>query len=302
MPHATNATEPQAERHNNRPADLYAVVGNPIEHSRSPTIHTLFAQQTGQALDYTRLLAPLDGFDNTVRTWVQQHGAKGCNVTVPFKFDALKLAATSTPRAALAQAANTLVFPSADPATWWADNTDGAGLVRDITRNAGTPIHGARLLLGGAGGASAGVLGPLIEQRPASICVVNRTRSKADDLVHSHAAWAAQHGVALSAQSLDDLNHQPPDQPFDTIINGTAASLAGSHLHLAPACLRPGTLVVDMMYGPKAEPFLRWAESLGAVPRDGLGMLVEQAAEAFYLWRGVRPDTPPVLQALRAAL
>lgn len=282
--------------------DCYAVVGNPIEHSRSPAIHALFAQQTSQAVDYTRLLAPLDGFATTVSDWVQQQGAKGCNVTVPFKFEALTMVSQRTHRADLAQAANTLGFPSTDPATWWADNTDGIGLVRDITNNAHTPIAGTRILLGGAGGASAGVLGPLIEQRPNSICVINRTWSKADELVINHSDWARQHGVQLTAQSLDDLNSAPPAQPFDLIINGTAASLSGSHLYLPTACLRPGTLVVDMMYGPKAEPFLHWAQAHGAVPRDGLGMLVEQAAEAFFLWRGVRPDTAPVLQALRASL
>jgi shikimate dehydrogenase len=283
-------------------ADRYAVVGNPIEHSRSPAIHALFAQQTGQTVDYTRLLAPMDGFANTVRQWVQAQGAKGCNVTVPFKFEALEMAAQRTPRATLAQAANTLGFPTADPTTWWADNTDGAGLVRDITVNANTRIQGARVLLGGAGGASAGVLGPLIEQCPASICVVNRTLAKAEELVMNHADWARQHGVQLSAQSLDELNNGPIVAPFDIIVNGTAASLSGSFLSLPAQCLRAGTLVVDMMYGPKAEPFLQWAQSLGAVPRDGLGMLVEQAAEAFFLWRGVRPDTAPVLQALRQTL
>ncbi len=234
--------------------------------------------------------------------WVRQQGAKGCNVTVPFKFEALTMVTQRTHRADLAQAANTLGFPSDDPATWWADNTDGAGLVRDITLNAKTPIAGARILLVGAGGASAGVLGPLIEQRPTSILVVNRTLAKAEELAMNHADWARQHSVELSAQPLDDLNLNPPNNPFDIIINGTAASLSDSHLSLPDPCVRPGTLVVDMMYGPKAEPFLHWAQSLGAVPRDGLGMLVEQAAEAFYLWRGVRPDTAPVLQTLRQTI
>lgn len=277
--------------------DLYAVVGNPVEHSRSPAIHSLFARQTGQTMDYTRLLAPLDGFAQTVRQWATEHPARGCNVTVPFKFEAFQMAGCHTERAVLAQAANTLVFHSPDPATWLADNTDGAGLMRDITVNADTRIQGMQVLLVGAGGASAGVLGPLIAQGPERICVANRTVSKAQDLVDTHRGWASQHGVVLQACSLDALSG-----PFDIVINGTAASLQGGAIPIPAGCIRgmgPQTLVVDMMYGPAAEPFLAWAREHGARTRDGLGMLVEQAAEAFHVWRGVRPDTAPVLEQLR---
>lgn len=287
----------------NLPAvDVYAVVGNPVAHSRSPDIHALFAQQTGQAehMHYTRVLAPLDGFAATLQTWVNTHPAKGCNVTVPFKFDAFNLAAQRSQRAQLAQAANTLVFPSANPNTWLADNTDGAGLVRDITVNANTPVRGQRVLLVGAGGASAGVLGPLLEQAPTYLCIANRSAGKAVALAQQHQAWADQHGVLLQACSLDDLRTAP--SPFDVVINGTAASLSGGSVPIPANVIRPGSLVVDMMYGPAAAPFLQWAAQLGATPRDGLGMLVEQAAEAFALWRGVRPDTTPVLQALRQSL
>lgn len=271
--------------------DRYAVAGNPVAHSRSPHIHSLFAQQTGQALDYGRLLCPLDAFTPEVKAFAAS-GAKGCNVTVPFKFEAFELATQRSPRAELAQAANTLRF---DEGGWLADNTDGVGLVRDITVNAGVPLAGRRVLLLGAGGASAGVLGPLIESRPAEIVMANRTVEKAQAIVARHADWAAQHGVNLSARGLADAG-----TGFDVFINGTAASLAGSGVPVGPEVLKPGSLALDMMYGPAAQAFLDWARAHGALARDGLGMLVEQAAESFALWRGVRPDTAPVLAEMRA--
>ena len=274
--------------------DRYAVAGNPIAHSRSPLIHTQFAQQTGQAMVYERLLCPLDDFPATLTDFVNA-GAKGCNVTVPFKFEAFEMAARRTPRAELAQAANTLRFDVATEGGWLADNTDGVGLVRDITVNAGVTLAGARVLLLGAGGASAGVLGPLIEARPAEIVVANRTVDKAQVLVDRHADWARQHGVTLSARSLSE-----PGRAYDVFINGTAASLSGGGIPVDPEVLRPGSLALDMMYGPAAQAFLDWARAHGAIARDGLGMLVEQAAESFALWRGVRPDTAPVLAAMRA--
>ena len=274
--------------------DRYAVAGNPIAHSRSPLIHTQFAQQTGQAMVYERLLCPLDDFPATLTDFVNA-GAKGCNVTVPFKFEAFEMAARRTPRAELAQAANTLRFDVATEGGWLADNTDGVGLVRDITVNAGVTLAGARVLLLGAGGASAGVLGPLIEARPAEIVVANRTADKAQVLVDRHADWARQHGVTLSARSLSE-----PGTAYDVFINGTAASLSGGGIPVGPEVLRPGSLALDMMYGPAAQAFLDWARAHGAIARDGLGMLVEQAAESFALWRGVRPDTAPVLAAMRA--
>ena len=274
--------------------DRYAVAGNPIAHSRSPLIHTQFAQQTGQAMVYERLLCPLDDFPATLTDFVNA-GAKGCNVTVPFKFEAFEMAARRTPRAELAQAANTLRFDAATEGGWLADNTDGVGLVRDITVNAGVALAGARVLLLGAGGASAGVLGPLIEARPAEIVVANRTADKAQVLVDRHADWARAHGVTLSARSLSE-----PGTAYDVFINGTAASLSGGGIPVGPEVLRPGSLALDMMYGPAAQAFLDWARAHGAIARDGLGMLVEQAAESFALWRGVRPDTAPVLAAMRA--
>ena len=274
--------------------DRYAVAGNPIAHSRSPLIHTQFAQQTGQALVYERLLCPLDDFPATLTDFVNA-GAKGCNVTVPFKFEAFEMAARRTPRAELAQAANTLRFDVATEGGWLADNTDGVGLVRDITVNAGVTLAGARVLLLGAGGASAGVLGPLIEARPAEIVVANRTADKAQVLVDRHADWARAHGVTLSARSLSE-----PGTAYDVFINGTAASLSGGGIPVGPEVLHPGSLALDMMYGPAAQAFLDWARAHGAIARDGLGMLVEQAAESFALWRGVRPDTAPVLAAMRA--
>ncbi|TAK96264.1 MAG: shikimate dehydrogenase [Aquabacterium sp.] len=274
--------------------DRYAVAGNPVEHSRSPLIHAQFAQQADQAMDYGRLLCPLDDFKAHIKAFAAG-GAKGCNVTVPFKFEAFELASRRTPRAELAQAANTLRFDADSAGGWVADNTDGVGLVRDIAVNAGVALAGKRVLLLGAGGASAGVLGPLIEARPAEIVMANRTVEKAQAIVDRHAAWADQHGVKLSACGL-----QAPGTAFDVFINGTAASLAGSGVPVGPEVLKPGTLALDMMYGPAAQAFLDWARSHGAVPRDGLGMLVEQAAESFALWRGVRPDTAPVLAHMRA--
>lgn len=273
--------------------DRYAVCGNPVEHSRSPFIHAMFAQATGQHLLYERLPCALDGFADAVRGFAAG-GARGCNVTVPFKFEAFALAARHSVRAALAQAANTLRF---DAEGWFADNTDGAGLVRDIEHNAGVALRGRRLLLVGAGGAAAGVLGPLIETGLSQIALANRTPDKAVALVDRHRALAAQHGTALQAATLDD-----PGAAFDVIVNASASSLAGGDVPVGAQVLRPGTLALDMMYGPAARGFLDWALAHGAVGRDGLGMLVEQAAESFRLWRGVFPDTAPVLTALRERL
>lgn len=270
-------------------SDRYAVVGHPVAHSRSPAIHAMFAAQTGEALSYERLLAPLDGFEATLRGFAAT-GARGCNVTVPFKFEAFTLAAQRTPRAQRAGAVNTLRF---DAAGWAGDNTDGAGLVNDIERNAGRRLAGLQLLLVGAGGAGAGVLGSLIDAKPARITIVNRSVDKAEALVASHHDL----GVPLVAASLADA---PAAQ--DVVINATSTSLAGAASPVDARVLKPGSLALDMMYGPQAQGYLDWAAAHGAEPRDGLGMLVEQAAEAFFFWRGVRPDTAPVLAALRAEL
>lgn len=275
--------------------DRYAVVGNPVEHSRSPAIHAAFARQTGQTLSYGRLLCPLDRFESTLRAFVEDRSdgiVRGCNVTVPFKFEAFRLATRHSERARLAQAANTLRF---DAGGWYADNTDGVGLVRDIEQNVGVPLAGRRILLIGAGGAAAGALGPLLAARPAEVVVANRTLDKARALVAAHASAAG--GAALTAAPVADCG-----QGYDVVVNATATSLQGVASPVSAAVLAPGALALDMMYGQAAEPFLRWAETHRARGRDGLGMLVEQAAEAFALWRGVRPLTAPVLQALRAEL
>ncbi len=273
--------------------DRYAVLGNPVAHSQSPFIHAEFARQTGQNLEYTRVLCAMDGFVEAVRAFADS-GARGCNVTVPFKFQSGALARVVTPRATLAQAANVLRF---DAQGWLADNTDGIGLVRDLQRNAGVALHGRRVLLVGAGGAAAGVMGPLIEARPAQLHVANRTTGKAEALVRRHAALAATCGTRLSFSGLDAAG-----EAYDVVLNSSASSLGGAAVPVADHVLKPGTLAVDLMYGAAARPFMAWAQALGAVPRDGLGMLVEQAAEAFFLWRQVMPDTAPVLQRLRKHL
>ena len=273
--------------------DLYRVIGNPVGHSQSPWIHTRFAALTGQALQYDKQLVPLDGFASAVQQFFAQ-GGRGCNVTVPFNFEAAALATQVSDRAQLAQAANTLTLRDD---TVLADNTDGAGLVNDIQRNAGFDLTGRRILLIGAGGASAGVLAPLIQTQPASITVANRTVDKAHALVNRHTALALLQKTELFAQTLQGL-----EGDFDVIINATASSLSGDAVPVAASTLKPGALAYDMMYGPAAQGFMTWAREHGAQPRDGLGMLVEQAAEAFVIWRGVLPPSQQVLAELRATL
>ncbi len=273
--------------------DRYVVTGNPVEHSQSPFIHAMFAGQTGQSLAYERLLCPMDGFADTVRRFASE-GGRGCNVTVPFKFDAFGLAARHSDRASLAEAVNTLRF---DAGGWFGDNTDGAGLVNDIERNAGRPLRRRRILMIGAGGAAAGALGPLIATAPAELVLANRKLDKAEVLLQRHRPLAAAHGVTLAARALDDAG-----TGYDVVINASASSLKGGTVPVDARVLRPGSLALDMMYGPAAQGFVDWAERHGATGRDGLGMLVEQAAEAFHVWRGVRPDTKPVLAAVQQRL
>ena len=268
--------------------DRYVVAGNPVEHSQSPFIHTEFARRTGQALDYGRLLVPTGGFADAVRA-LAEGGAKGCNITVPFKFEAFGLAARHTERATLAQAANVLRF---DAQGWLADNTDGAGLVDDIERNAKVSLAGARVLLIGAGGAASGALGPLLAALPAELVLANRTLAKAQALVDRHRTVVG--GALLRASTLEGCGRD-----FDVVINASASSLQGASVPVSPVVLAPGALALDMMYGAAARPFLEWADEHGARGRDGLGMLDEQAAAAFALWRGVRPETAAVLAALR---
>ena len=271
--------------------DLYCVMGNPVAHSKSPWIHARFAELTGQSLHYEKRLINLDGFEAAVRSFAAE-GGLGCNVTVPFKFAAAALASRISERAALAQAANTLSFKEG---AIWADNTDGVGLVADIEQGAGIDLQGRHLLLIGAGGAAAGVLAALLLTQPAGITVVNRTLSKAVDLVRRHASLALLQKAELSALDLQQLNNQ-----FDVVINASSSSLSGSGVPVAGSVLKPGALAYDLMYGPTAQGFMTWASEHGARARDGLGMLVAQAAESFFIWRGVRPPAHQVLAELRA--
>jgi shikimate dehydrogenase len=240
-------------------------------------------------------LCALNGFEPSLREFASS-GARGCNVTVPFKFDAARLATRHSARCLLAGAANVLGFEDGGRQIW-ADNTDGVGLVRDIEQGAALALAGRRVLLIGAGGAAAGVLGPLLAARPAALQVVNRSPDKALALVAAHGAWAQAQGVLLSAGALVSAQ-----AGFDVVINASASSLQGAAVPVPAQVLARGALAVDLMYGPAAKVFLDWAQAAGAQARDGLGMLVEQAAEAFYLWRGVRPQTAAVLASLRAQL
>ena len=276
--------------------DLYCVMGHPVQHSKSPWIHARFAELTGQRLHYGKRLIPLENFAQSLREFMNDpHGTpRGCNITVPFKFVASALASEVSARAKLAGAANILSFTNEGI---HADNTDGIGLVNDIQINAGVALAGRDVLLIGAGGAAAGVLGPLIEARPARIAITNRTHSKALALAERHRTLALLQDTELHTPYLKGLTGH-----FDVIINATASSLGGADVPVPAGVLKPGALACDMMYGPAAHGFMIWALEHGAVPRDGLGMLVEQAAEAFLIWRGVRPPSPQVLAELRAAV
>ena len=273
--------------------DRYAVVGNPIAHSKSPFIHEAFAKQTQQNMSYERILAPLDGFITTVQDLIAK-GFKGVNVTVPFKFEAYTLADECSSRALSAGAANTLLFKGQHIA---ADNTDGAGLVRDIEKNLALPLSGKRVLLLGAGGAAEGVLLPILAANPASLVIANRTSDKAVAM----ATKALQLSIGASANKVagcafSDLQAQQ----FDVVINATSAGLTDTALPIPNTVFAGGCLAYDMMYG-RETPFMVQARANGARVADGLGMLVEQAAEAFYLWRGVRPETQSVIKGIRAS-
>ncbi len=261
--------------------DRYAVLGNPISHSKSPLIHAMFAKQTGQDISYEAIAAPLDGFQTTIER-LRSEGYKGCNVTVPFKFEAFSCATELTGRANAAQAVNTLSF---DEKQITGDNTDGAGLVSDIEINLGVTLQSKRVLLMGAGGAAYGVVLPLLTAG-AALTIANRTAEKASEL-------AAQFSD-VTGGSYQDL----AGQQFDVVINATSAGLSDSEVPLSQDIFAPGALAYDMMYG-RETPFMAFARKQGATVADGLGMLVEQAAEAFTIWRGVRPDTKPVIAALR---
>ena len=269
-------------------ADQYCVFGNPIAHSKSPDIHAAFAAQAGQHISYERRLAPLGGFGDAVRQFIAE-GGQGANVTVPFKLDACALADTLTARARAAGAVNTLSFRDG---AIIGDNTDGAGLVADIVANAGVHIEGKTILLLGAGGAARGVLLPLLARHPSNLVIANRTRATADALAQQFSTPAG--GERVRACEFADL-----DAPFDIIINATSASLSGAMPPLSPAVFGARTLALDMMYGKEPTVFLQFAAKHGAQVRDGLGMLVEQAAEAFFAWRGVRPETGALLARMR---
>lgn len=264
----------------------YAVVGNPVAHSRSPDIHTAFARQFGQTIEYTRIESPVDGFVATVQAFFDEGGG-GLSVTVPFKTEALAFATDATQRARLAGAANALARVGD---TVLADNTDGIGLVRDLTLNLGADLAGRRILLLGAGGAARGVIGPLLAEAPAALFVANRNGDRSAEL-------AAHFGMAgpLDGGGFDEI-----EGSWDVVINATSTGLHGDELPLDPECFAADALAYEMVYGVET-PFMALSQSLGARVHDGLGMLVEQAAEQFCLWRGVRPDTAPVVAALRKA-
>ncbi len=271
--------------------DRYAVIGHPIAHSKSPAIHAAFAAQTAQDLSYEALLAPLDGFAAAVAQFRAQ-GGRGMNITVPFKEEAWQLADRLTERARLAGAVNTLVFGG----DVQGDNTDGAGLVRDL-EVLGAPLAGARVLLLGAGGAARGVILPLIDAGVARLFIANRTADKARAL-QAHFAGHDARGV-LAAGGWQEA----ADAPYDVVINATSASLSDEAPPLPAGLYAPDSLAYDMVYGRGLTAYLKQARDQGAARlADGLGMLVEQAAEAFALWRGVRPDTAAVRATLRAAL
>ena len=270
--------------------DRYVVIGNPIAHSKSPQIHARFAEQTSQSLQYDRLLAPLDAFDQTVKSFIAA-GGRGVNVTVPFKLDAFRAATQLSARARAAEAVNTLRF---DAGEIFGDNTDGVGLVRDIIHNAKFAISGKNVLLLGAGGAARGVIQALLAESPSQLIIANRTPERASELVEQ---FAHEANGLLQASSFADLKSN-----FDLIINATSASLA-SELPSVPASIFSSqSFVYDMMYSSHLTLFMQLATSHGAITRDGLGMLVEQAAESFFVWRGVRPETTSVYQWLRTQL
>ena len=269
--------------------DKYCVFGNPIGHSKSPIIHTAFAHQTNQDIQYTATLAPVDGFADAVDEFIAA-GGRGANVTVPFKQEAFQLVTRLTPRAELAGASNTLIFEGDEVI---GDNTDGVGLLRDITINLGYPIKGKRILLLGAGGAARGVIGPLLEELPQSLVVANRTVPRAKSLGEHFA-----HLGPVSGCGYGDL----AGRAFDIVINATSAGLTGTMPPLPDGIFAPGSLAYKMMYGLGDTPFRSFAKTQGAAMiSEGLGMLVEQAAESFFVWRGVRPDCAPVMTILRDA-
>ncbi len=279
------------------PSDLgrhsYAVIGNPVEHSQSPFIHSLFASQTHEPIEYTRLLAPLGSFTKTVRDFIA-HGGRGLNVTTPFKLEAHALADTLSERAAAAGSVNTL---RVEGEFLYGDNTDGIGLVRDLVHNLGFTLTQSRILLLGAGGAARGILLPLLETQPAEIVITNRTAARAAELADHFAAAALSTGCRLIGGGSEIARG-----PFDLIINATASSLNGALPEFDTTALTRHTLAYDLMYSGQPTAFMQHASAHQAHTTDGLGMLVEQAAESFFVWHGVHPESGSVLKALREKL
>lgn len=271
--------------------DRYGVMGNPIGHSKSPTIHALFAEQTGEKLSYKAFLVEVGAFDAAVESF-RSAGGKGLNVTVPFKRDAWKRVDERSPGAELAGAVNTIVLRP--DGTLFGDNTDGTGLVRDIRDNLGISLAGKKVLILGAGGAVRGVLGPILAEGPSVVVIANRTPARAQELADAFEEFGNVEG-----SSFDELD----GSSFDIVINGTSASLKGEVPPLPDALLAKGALCYDMMYGAEPTTFMVWADDHNSAHiSDGLGMLVEQAAESFRIWRGVKPQTAPVIEAVRKSL
>lgn len=269
------------------PMDRYVVIGNPVAHSLSPAIHARFARAMGDTLGYTTLTAPLDDFAAVARRFFDE-GGRGANVTLPFKTNALRFAHEASDAACLAGAAN---FLACEGHRIRADNTDGMGLVADLMSNLGEPLRRTRILMLGAGGAARGVIGPLLVQEPQLLVIANRTRDRADDLARQFSRLGAVCASALDARA---------DAPFDLVINATSTSVHGETLPLPDGSVADGTLVYDMAYGKSAAAFLEHARARGARTSDGLGMLVEQAAESYRMWRGRRPATAEVIAELRS--
>jgi shikimate dehydrogenase len=278
------------ERSMNNPPDQYGIIGHPVAHSWSPFIHGLFARQTEQAMVYRRFDVPPAKFRRHVLHFFL-HGGRGLNVTLPHKVAAAELANELTPRAERARAVNTLMMKSENEIL--GDNTDGEGLVRDLQDNYSVPITDTRILILGAGGAARGILAPLLELKPAEIVIANRTAARAGGLAREFAQLGTLIGCGFDSA-------MPTD--FDLIINATSASVDGDAPAVAASLVTSRTICYDLAYGKEKTPFVSWAESLGcARALQGWGMLVEQAAESFNVWRGVRPQTAPVLAALNAA-
>ena len=276
--------------------DRYAVMGNPINHSRSPQIHAAFAQESGQNIEYTAIHVDVGGFAQAVSHF-QGHGGKGLNVTVPFKLDAWKLADSLTERAQRAGAVNTLILNK--DGSIEGDNTDGVGLVADIVEQLGWPIAQQRVLILGAGGASRGVIGPILDKKPASLYIANRTASRATELAGLFAEMKSTEVENVAAGGYESLS----GQQFDLVINTTAASLQGEVPPLPDDLLSSSAACYDMMYAAEPTAFMQWASQHGVTKiADGLGMLVGQAAESFAIWRGVRPSVIPVIQSIRRSM